>query len=88
MNETADLFGKKPHGADATFFTSHPGSDGFCEAKVLKFRMRGRVFHWARVGNCKPSGGSYFEIRVKAKDGRSPLIPPAPAWNVCNDWNA
>jgi hypothetical protein len=76
MNETEETFGKKLHGADATFFTSNAGRDGFCDAKVLKFRMKGRVFHWARVGSCKPSGDGYFEIRVK--HGQSPLIPPAP----------
>jgi hypothetical protein len=76
METTGESHGKKPHGADATFFTSHPGSDGFCDAKVLKFRMKGRAFHWARVGSCKPSGDDYFEIRVK--EGESPLIPPTP----------
>jgi hypothetical protein len=71
-----DSHGSKPHGADATFFSTRPGSDGFCDAKVLKFRMKGREFHWARVGGCKPAGGGYFEIRVKG--GKSLLVPPTP----------
>jgi hypothetical protein len=59
----------KGHGherrADATFFNTRPGDDEFCKAKVLKFRMKGREFHWARVGMCRPPTGGYFEIRVK-----------------------
>ena len=67
METTGESHGKKPHGADATFFTSHAGSDGFCDAKVLKFRMKGRAFHWARVGELPdPAVTSYFEIGSRA----------------------
>ena len=75
------LLGKKGldshHGnADATLFTTQPGDHGFCKGKVLKFRMKGRAFHWRRVGQCRPSSGGYFEIRMK--QGVSPLIPARP----------
>ena len=69
--------GKKERKADATFFSTRPGgSDGFCEAKVLKSRMKGREFHWSRVGMCRPTGGGYFEIRVEGE--KSVLVPEAP----------
>jgi hypothetical protein len=63
--------------ADATFFNTMPGDDDFCRAKVLKFRMKGREFHWARVGGCRPSSGGYFEIRVKP-GSEFGLIPERP----------
>ena len=59
------------------FSTPAPGgSDGFCKAKVLKERMKGREFHWSRVGMCRPTGGGYFEIRVKGE--KSVLVPETP----------
>jgi len=67
----------KERKADATFFNTTPGDDEFCRAKVLKFRMKGREFHWARVGMCRPSSGGFFEIRVKS-DSPFRLIPERP----------
>src|SRR5690348_4736325 len=70
---------KKPHEhkADATFFTTQPGDNGFCRGKILKFRMKGREFHWARTGGCRATNGGYFEIRVKpGTDYR--LVPETP----------
>lgn len=75
--------------ADATLFRADQGSDGFCQAEVLKKRMRGRAFHWHRVGSCRPAPGGYFEIRVKNRT--SPLIPANPQgvndiWADVHDW--
>jgi hypothetical protein len=67
--------GDRVSNADATFFQTRPGSDGFVEARVLKERMKGRTFHWNRVGT-KPAAGSRFEIR--GKSGPLPLVPPIP----------
>jgi hypothetical protein len=61
---------------DATFFTATPGAGGFCKAKVLNNRMKGRRFRWVRHGSCRPSAGR-FEIRPKA-GYESPLVPPIP----------
>jgi hypothetical protein len=76
------LLGKKAGGdrdragnADATFFQTTPGSGGFVQGRVLN-RMKGRTFHWNRVGT-KPAAGSRFEIR--AKSGTLPLVPPIPS---------
>jgi hypothetical protein len=63
--------------ADATFFNTSPGDNGFCRAKVLKFRMKGREFHWAQVGGCRATGGGFFEIRVKP-GSEFGLIPERP----------
>jgi hypothetical protein len=62
--------------ADASFFTSNHGTDGFCAARILKKKMRGSHFHWMRHGSCKPSNGGYFEIRIKERE--SPLRPERP----------
>ena len=63
-------------GADASFFQTKPGSDGFVQGEVLKKKMKGKTFHWNRVGT-KPAEGSRFEIRPKA--GISILDPDIPS---------
>ncbi|HXG89825.1 MAG TPA: hypothetical protein VNJ02_15960 [Vicinamibacterales bacterium] len=70
--------------ADASFFLTTPGSgnDDFCAGKILKKRLKGRVFHWARKGmGCEPASGSRFEIRLKptVPPRPNPLIPPVPS---------
>lgn len=65
--------------SDASLFRTLPGSDGFCSGKVLKKRMKGRMFHWHRVGGCHPEPGSRFEIRLKDRTLTSPLIPAVPS---------
>jgi hypothetical protein len=62
-------------GADATFFLTKPGSGGFVQGEVLKKKMRGRTFHWNRVGTT-PAPGSRFEIRPKSDHSiLEPAIP-------------
>ena len=77
MDSHTDIL-KKPHEhkADATFFTTQIDDD-FCRGKVLKFRMKGREFHWARVGGCRATNGGFFEIRVKP-GSKYQLVPPTP----------
>ena len=64
-------------GADATFFLTTPGSDGFVQGEVLKKKMKGKTFHWNRVGT-RPAPGSRFEIRPKG-GGISILDPEIPS---------
>ena len=64
-------------GADATFFRTTPGSDGFVQGEVLKKKMKGKTFHWNRVGTM-PAPGSRFEIRPKG-DRISILDPDIPS---------
>jgi len=63
-------------GADASFFQTKPGSGGFVEGEVLKKKMKGKTFHWNRVGT-PPAPGSWFEIRPKS--GASILEPAIPS---------
>lgn len=71
-------FGLARLGADATFFISRPGSGGFCDAQVLREKMKGRQFYWVRHGlGCSPPAGGYFEIRPKSGE-TSPLTPSMP----------
>ena len=70
----------QPGGArDASLFRTLPGTGGFCQGEVLKKRMKGRGFHWKRVGGCNPAPGSRFEIRLKDQSLSSPLIPAVPS---------
>jgi hypothetical protein len=64
-------------GADASFFQTKPGSGGFVQGEVLKKKMKGKTFHWNRVGTI-PAGGSRFEIRPKS-GGSSILEPDIPS---------
>ena len=63
-------------GADAAFFQTRPGSDGFVQGEVLNKKMKGNAFHWNRVG-INPASGSWFEIRPKS--GSSILDPAIPS---------
>ena len=63
--------------ADATFFQTNPGSGGFVAARILKRKMKGRTFHWNRVGTI-PAAGSHFEIRPKPGQPKI-LNPPIPS---------
>jgi hypothetical protein len=70
----------QPRGvSDSSLFRTLPGSGGFCRGEVLKKRMKGRAFHWKRVGGCHPAPGSRFEIRLKDQSLSSPLIPSVPS---------
>jgi LPXTG-motif cell wall-anchored protein len=74
---------KHPHirtggASDASLFRTLRGTDGFCTGEVLKKRMKGRRFHWKRVGGCQPEAGSRFEIRLKDPTMPNPLIPSVP----------
>lgn len=66
-------------GGNSSLFRTLQGTDGFCKGEVLKKRMKGRSFHWHRVGGCRPDPGSRFEIRLKHHTHPSPLIPPVPS---------
>lgn len=73
------FIGKSSHGvstsdgADFTLFKTTPGSDGFVQGEVLKKKMKGKTFHWKRVGT-RPAAGSWFEIRPKG--GRPSILDP------------
>jgi hypothetical protein len=62
---------------NASFFTTTPGSGGFCRGRVVERKMRGADFRWVRHGSCRPAEGGRFEIRPK-RGYKSPLIPPVP----------
>lgn len=51
--------------------------DGFCDARIERERMTGRVFVWVRRGGCAPTTGGYFELRPKPGN-TSPLEPANP----------
>jgi hypothetical protein len=65
--------------SDSSLFRTVAGTGGFCEGRVVKYRMTGRHFEWKRVGGCSPAPGSRFEIRLKNSAIASPLIPATPA---------
>jgi hypothetical protein len=68
-----------PAWIDGSFIisTPGPGKDEFCNARIERDKMRGRVFVWVRRGPCAPANGGYFELRPKAGN-TSPLDPANP----------
>jgi hypothetical protein len=68
-----------PPWIDGSLIISTPngGKSEFCNARIERQRMTGRVFVWVRRGACAPANGGYFELRPKSGN-TSPLEPANP----------